>query len=70
VNENEIVSPEGETRAHRKFHIHCACVMFGVVTAIVVSYVPMTDKIFSHFVLGMPIMPSLIQEVADRVLAL
>ena len=70
MNDEEIVSPDGMTHLHRKFHIHVACVTFGVAIAVVISYIPITDKIFSHFVLGMPIMPSLVQEVIDRVLAL
>src|SRR5260221_7660228 len=70
VNDEEIVSPDGKTHAHRKFHIHVACVTFGVASAIAVSYIPMSPQFFSHFVLGMPIVPSLAQEVIDRVLAL
>lgn len=66
----EIVSPEGETHLHRKFRIHCCCVVFGITCAVAVSYVPVSPQFFSHFALGMPIVPSLVQEVADRILAL
>ncbi len=69
-NDEEIVEPDGTTNLHRKFHIHVACICLGVVAAIVVSYIPVSGKIFSHFALGMPLVPSIAQEVLDRLFSL
>lgn len=60
----------GATTGKRRFRIHVVCVMFGALMAIVVSYVPVTSHLTSHIALGVPAVPSAVQELADRMLGL
>jgi len=57
-------------RARRKIRVHVICILIGAVITVVLTYIPLTASITSHVAFGIPAVPSVAQEVFDRLMGI